>query len=292
MRKPNSTGLPPAQGLYRPEFEHDSCGVGFVAHIKGKRSHKIIEDADHLLCRMDHRGARGAEPNTGDGAGMVTALPHEFLARVAKRSVLRSRCRSPASSPPASCSCRPTRRSASAARRRRRDLRRGGPGARRLARRADGRRRGGYRATARARRRRTSSSCSSRPANGFEGDAFERKLYLIRKRASHQLRGDTTLAQAKQFYVCSLSTKVLIYKGMLTPGQLLNFYPDLRDAGLHHAPGDGAFAVLDEHVPELGPRSAEPLHVAQRRDQHAARQRELDARAPRRRRRARCSATS
>jgi glutamate synthase domain-containing protein 1 len=49
MREPKSTGLPPAQGLYRPEFEHDSCGVGFVAHIKGKRSHKIIEDADHLL---------------------------------------------------------------------------------------------------------------------------------------------------------------------------------------------------------------------------------------------------
>ena len=52
MRKPNSTGLPPAQGLYLPEFEHDSCGVGFVAHIKGKRSHKIIEDADHLLRRV------------------------------------------------------------------------------------------------------------------------------------------------------------------------------------------------------------------------------------------------
>ena len=86
MRKPTYTGLPPAQGLYRPEFEHDSCGVGFVAHIKGKRSHKIIEDADHLLCRMDHRGARGAEPNTGDGAEMVTALPHEFLARVAKET--------------------------------------------------------------------------------------------------------------------------------------------------------------------------------------------------------------
>ena len=87
MRKSNHTGLPPAQGLYRPEFEHDSCGVGFVAHIKGKRSHQIIEDADHLLCRMDHRGARGAEPNTGDGAGMVTALPHEFLARVAKEAL-------------------------------------------------------------------------------------------------------------------------------------------------------------------------------------------------------------
>ena len=86
MREPKSTGLPPAQGLYDPKFEHDSCGVGFVAHIKGKRSHKIIEDADHLLCRMDHRGARGAEPNTGDGAGMLTALPHEFLAKVAKQS--------------------------------------------------------------------------------------------------------------------------------------------------------------------------------------------------------------
>src|SRR6187399_2915683 len=78
------TGLPPAHGLYRPEFEHDSCGVGFVAHIKGERSHKIVADADHLLCRMDHRGARGAEPNTGDGAGIVTGLPHEFLAKVAK----------------------------------------------------------------------------------------------------------------------------------------------------------------------------------------------------------------
>ncbi len=72
-------------GLYRPEFEHDSCGVGFVAHIKGKRSHQIVLDADHLLCRMDHRGARGAEPNTGDGAGILTALPHEFLAKVAQR---------------------------------------------------------------------------------------------------------------------------------------------------------------------------------------------------------------
>src|SRR5689334_6541703 len=79
------TGLPPAHGLYRPEFEHDSCGVGFVAHIKGHRSHQILLDADHLLCRMDHRGARGAEPNTGDGAGILTALPHEFLAKVAKR---------------------------------------------------------------------------------------------------------------------------------------------------------------------------------------------------------------
>ena len=77
-------GPPPRHGLYSPDREHDSCGVGFVAHIKGQRSHAIIVDAEHLLCRMDHRGARGAEEATGDGAGILTALPHEFLARVAR----------------------------------------------------------------------------------------------------------------------------------------------------------------------------------------------------------------
>ena len=61
-------GLPKAQGLYNPANEKDSCGVGFVANIKGERSHQIIRDADQLLCRMDHRGARGAEKNSGDGA--------------------------------------------------------------------------------------------------------------------------------------------------------------------------------------------------------------------------------
>ena len=83
----NTHGLPDARGLYDPDQERDSCGVGFVAHIKGERSHQIIKDADHLGCRMDHRGARGAEKNTGDGAGMLTALPYEFLARVAQEEL-------------------------------------------------------------------------------------------------------------------------------------------------------------------------------------------------------------
>ncbi|MEE9570505.1 MAG: hypothetical protein V3W02_02285, partial [Gammaproteobacteria bacterium] len=80
------TGLrmPAARGLYDPALERDSCGVGFVAQIKGQSSHQIIRDADHLLCRMDHRGARGAEANSGDGAGILTALPHDFLTRIAK----------------------------------------------------------------------------------------------------------------------------------------------------------------------------------------------------------------
>src|SRR3954469_14157245 len=78
------SSFPPKQGLYDPAFEHDSCGVGFVAHIKGKRSHQILIDAEEVLRNMDHRGACGCETNTGDGAGILTALPHEFLAKVVK----------------------------------------------------------------------------------------------------------------------------------------------------------------------------------------------------------------
>jgi glutamate synthase (NADPH) large chain len=79
--------IPPKQGLYNPAFEHDSCGVGFVAHIKGKRSHQILIDAEEVLRNMDHRGACGCEPNTGDGAGILTALPHEFLKRVVRKEL-------------------------------------------------------------------------------------------------------------------------------------------------------------------------------------------------------------
>ena len=77
------TGPPGKHGLYDPANEKESCGVGFVAHIKGQRSHQIVLDAYEVLLAMDHRGACGCEPNTGDGAGILTALPHEFLARIA-----------------------------------------------------------------------------------------------------------------------------------------------------------------------------------------------------------------
>ena len=76
--------LPPAQGLYNPEHEKDACGVGFVAHIKGAPSHQIVIDADTILQNMDHRGACGCEPNTGDGSGIMCGLPHKFLQKVAK----------------------------------------------------------------------------------------------------------------------------------------------------------------------------------------------------------------
>ncbi|MCK7558685.1 hypothetical protein MKQ70_28325 [Chitinophaga sedimenti] len=67
------------QGLYRPEFESDACGIGFAAHIKGRKSHQIIRDALTMLENMEHRGACGCEVNTGDGAGILIQMPHEFF---------------------------------------------------------------------------------------------------------------------------------------------------------------------------------------------------------------------
>jgi glutamate synthase (NADPH/NADH) large chain len=70
---------PNQQGLYRPEFEHDSCGTGFLAHINGQKSNQIILDALTILENMEHRGACGCDPLTGDGAGILIQLPHEFF---------------------------------------------------------------------------------------------------------------------------------------------------------------------------------------------------------------------
>ena len=73
---------PKKQGLYDPQFEHDACGVGFVVNMKGKKSHEIIQQALTVLVNLDHRGACGCEPNTGDGAGILLQMPDAFLHKV------------------------------------------------------------------------------------------------------------------------------------------------------------------------------------------------------------------
>lgn len=82
-----SGSLPASQGLYENEYEKDSCGVGFICHIKGEQSHKIVSDARQLLCAMTHRGATGADSRDGDGAGVMTGLPHLFFKREAERDI-------------------------------------------------------------------------------------------------------------------------------------------------------------------------------------------------------------
>src|SRR5215203_2347107 len=77
-------GFPPRQGLYDPAYEHDACGVGFICHIKGKPSHKIVSDALLMLENMNHRGACGCEPDSGDGAGIMVRMPDAFMRRKAK----------------------------------------------------------------------------------------------------------------------------------------------------------------------------------------------------------------
>src|SRR5437660_9823157 len=76
--------VPAEQGLFDPRHEKDSCGVGFIADIKGRKSHKIVEDAIEILCNLEHRGAVGADPRAGDGAGILVQIPHKFFVRKAE----------------------------------------------------------------------------------------------------------------------------------------------------------------------------------------------------------------
>ena len=78
----NYAHRPKRQGLYDPAFEHDACGVGFVCDITGKRSNEMIAKGIEVLERLSHRGATGADPKTGDGAGILIQMPHEFFAKV------------------------------------------------------------------------------------------------------------------------------------------------------------------------------------------------------------------
>jgi len=77
--------LPPKQGLYDPRYEHDSCGVGFVVDLKNRQSHDIVRDALQILNNLEHRGACGCEKNTGDGAGILVQMPHAFLQKECAR---------------------------------------------------------------------------------------------------------------------------------------------------------------------------------------------------------------
>jgi len=236
MKKlPLKFGFPEKTGLYDPSMEKDSCGVGFVANIKGQPSHQIMLDAYHLNSRMDHRGGCGFEANTGDGAGILMALPHDFFQKTAKEAFNaeikpgqyavgniflpqieeeRDRCQDAISKIIKEegqhlLGWREVPMNADAA-----DV---GPAARMA--------------------QPFITQLFIAAANSLAHDEFERVIYIIRKRFTHMLRNDESLTERKQVYACSLSTKVIVYKGMLTPGQLFPFYNDLtnKDFATHLA---------------------------------------------------------
>src|SRR5690348_4705479 len=80
-----NTGLPARQGLYDPALEHDACGVGFVVHLRGEKSHEIVRSGLEILVNLTHRGACGCDPLTGDGAGILTQIPHDFFRSAAEK---------------------------------------------------------------------------------------------------------------------------------------------------------------------------------------------------------------
>src|SRR5262245_17028794 len=87
MQNPPARAVAPSrQGLYDPAFEHEACGVGFVVDMKGRPSHRILEQAIEVLRNLDHRGACGCEVNTGDGAGVLLQMPHKFMATACEKA--------------------------------------------------------------------------------------------------------------------------------------------------------------------------------------------------------------
>ena len=227
MREPD--GYPGKQGLYDPRYEHDACGIGFVASIAGRKSHQILRQALTVLANLAHRGGVGSEPDSGDGAGIILQIPHAFLAEAApelhlpapgeyavgtiflpRDPLVRDRCEETF---------------------------------RRIAE-EEGQKILGWRtvptdASSIGETARRSQPCIRqvflrRGAGLQNGSAFERKLYLLRRRVEAALQ-DAGREGGGPFYAASLSSRTVVYKGMLTARQVAAFYPDLADPRLETA---------------------------------------------------------
>lgn len=223
--------LPAHQGLYNNEYEKDSCGVGFICHVKGERNHKIVSDARQLLCAMTHRGATGADSRDGDGAGVMTGIPHELFKREVEMDI--------------SCFLPELGEYAVGNIFFKKDDRiqlQNQQGiftkiAKDLGLRVLGWREvptdGTILGPAASSREPTilqpfivlrshygeGNSCQ----NGtFDARHFERQLYVLRKHATH------SIGLSQGFYICSLASKNIVYKGQLSPPQVYNYYHDLN----------------------------------------------------------------
>jgi len=222
---------PSTQGLYDPQFEHDACGVGFVVHMAGKPSHDIVEQALMILLNLDHRGAVGAEANTGDGAGILMQLPHKFMQKVAAAAgfALPDKGQYGVGMIYASPDLQT-----------RQESRRIFAGIVQAA----GQTVLGWRdvptnnaslgETARASEPFMQQVFIGRSPDLADELAFERKLYVIRKQAHMAIRHPGI---DRHWYPASISCRTIVYKGQLMPVQVGQYYPDLSDPDMESALG-------------------------------------------------------
>ncbi len=220
--------LPRKQGLYDPRFEHDACGVGFIAHIKGQKSHAIVAQGLQILQNLDHRGACGCEENTGDGAGILLQMPHKFLLEACAKEKL--------SLPEAGQYGTGLIFLPHDAQQRRKIEQKFEKIVR-----SEGQHFLGWRTvptvnrslgeTAKASEPHVRMPIIGRDASITDDLAFERKLYVIRKRAYNEIRC-STMDGAAYWYVCSLSYKTIVYKGMLLTAQVGKYFPDLKQESM------------------------------------------------------------
>lgn len=220
--------LPKEQGLYSPTFEKDSCGVGFLCDIKGHKSNSIIQQALVVLKRLSHRGAVGADPKTGDGAGILLQTPHSFFAKVSERAKINL--------PPYAhygtglIFFPPDRRERGFCK----DV---------FAKviQEYGQRLLGYRAVpvddtvigkgAKDTEPVIEQVFIARSSDIKEDLDFERRLYIIRKKIENIIRA-SDIRQKSFFYITNISYRTFLYKGLLMPHQLENFFLDLKDTSV------------------------------------------------------------
>ena len=217
-------GLPPAQGLYDPAYEHDACGMGFVAHVKGQKSHDIVEKGIQVLISLTHRGACGCDPDTGDGAGILIQIPHAFFARECAR--LEFQLPEPGQYA-VGMTFLPVEK----------HQRLQCEGILERIVREEGLTLLGWRdtpvdGTAVGRVARVSQPYIQqifvRCRPDMDENAFERKLYAVRKRAEAEIAA-SDIEDRGMFYIPSLSARTIVYKGLLLAPQIANFYEELSD---------------------------------------------------------------
>src|SRR5512140_2496285 len=219
----NASGVPKPTGLYDPQNDHDSCGVGFIARIDGVSLHTVVEHGIRILVNLEHRGALGGDKSTGDGAGLLLEVPDTFLRQVCPGGglylpprgeyavgmlflpmdeALAGRCSGALEQIAAAEGCPVL----------------------------------GWREVPVDPSFLGDLSGSTRPRirqlflgrGTHEGDAFERKLYVVRRLAEKKIASWHDV-DASQFYISSLSSRTIVYKGLLTGSQLPRFYPDLKN---------------------------------------------------------------